>query len=218
MNRVTWVALAVLFAGCEDDPGSMADLEKKKANPQPVVPKENVKMLSSPVQPGKHVPCTQILDQAKVSEKFGRPLEVKEDKMFDADAVASCAVHTTGKALTEKEQKKIFDEQAMRLGVQPGDELCRATLYCWAPYPEVASAKKDCESRGETTSSEIGDLTCVKEFEAGDRYKHVYSVFDPDSKCRLQVNPGPSVTEEEVVKLCARIFSEIIGPEQIKVL
>lgn len=222
MTRRVLVVLLFAFVGCKDESGSSAEeLKKRKANPggatKPVEIKENVKIVTSTVPPGTKIPCEKIVDTATISAALGQQLEVKEDKLFDAESVASCAVHTTGKALTAKEQKKKFDTEGMKIGVQPGDELCRVTVYCWVPYPEVAAAKKGCEERGEETSTEIGDLTCIKEYEAGADYKHVYTVYDPDSKCRLQVNPGPSVTDEAVVKGCAKAFSTIIGPDQIKV-
>jgi hypothetical protein len=217
MSRRVLIAISLFVLGCKDEAGSAAELKERKANPKPVVQKENVKIVSSPVPPGIHLPCTQIVDPVAVSAAIGQPIEVKEDKLFDAEAVASCAIHTTGKPLTAAEQKKKFDTEGLKIGVMAGDELCRVTVYGWVPYPEVAAAKKACEERGEETNNELGDLTCIKEFEAGADYKHVYNVYDPDSKTRLQVNPGPSVVDEAVVKGCAKAFATLIGPDQLKV-
>src|SRR4051812_4120875 len=95
----TLAALLVLAAAaCKDEPGSNEELAKRKANAPPPVQRENVRVVASAVPPGKHIPCTQIVDAAAVSAAIGQPVEVREDKMFDADAVASCALHTTGKA------------------------------------------------------------------------------------------------------------------------
>jgi hypothetical protein len=223
MSRTISIAVFafVCAAGCQDEPGSTERLEAQKKAAKNAPPKDNVKVITSPVPYGKTVPCTQLVDVAKASAGLGRELTLKEltrDASYgDAEAAAVCALHTTGKALTEKEQKKIFDTQGMKLGVQPGDELCQVTAYCWVGPPEVAAMKKDCEDKGQTTSNEIGDLTCVQTLEAGADYRYVYSVLDPDTKCKLVTRGGPSVTDEAVVKGCAKVFAEIIGPEQIRV-
>ncbi len=225
------MVLTAMGGACKDDPGSERDIEEMKARkgkPQPAAPKDNIKIITSPIPYGKKVPCAQLVDPVKVSALVGQPLEMKEILGEDAEAAAVCAMHTTGKALTEKEQKKKFDTENMKLGVLPGDELCRLTVYCWGAPQEVASMKKECEERKNAykmeTSTEIGDLTCVQVYEAGADYKFVYRVSDSDTKCILQTNPGPSVNsesdsvaDEKVVKSCAKAFADVIGPEQIKV-
>jgi hypothetical protein len=241
-SRTAMVLALVLAAmGCKDDPGSERDIEEMKARkgkPQPAAPKDNIRIITSPVPYGKKLSCTTLLEaapdttpgstgalvSAKMSAAVGQPLTVKEILGEDAEAAAVCAVHTTGKPLTEKEQKKKFDTEGMRLGVLPGDELCRVSAYCWGAPEEVAAMKKDCEEKGMQTSTEIGDLTCVKVFEAGADYRFVYRVSDSDTKCILQINPGPSVNsasdsiaDEKVVKGCAKAFADTIGPENIKV-
>jgi hypothetical protein len=227
------IAMLLVAAGaaCKDDPGSSREIEEMKARkgkPQPAAPKDNIRIITSPVPYGKKVPCAQLVDPVKVSTLVGQPLEMKEIVGEDAEAAAVCAMYTTGKPLSEKEQKKKFDTENMKLGVLPGDELCRLSVYCWGAPQEVASMKKECEERKNVyrmeTSTEIGDLTCVQVFEAGADYKFVYRVSDSDTKCILQTNPGPSVNspsdsvaEEKVVKSCAKAFADVIGPEQIKV-
>jgi hypothetical protein len=225
MVRTIAIAVLALFccSGCAEEESSVDRLKKqmKEAASNPPPPKDNIKVITSPVPYGRTVPCTTMVDAARASGALGRELTVKEltkDASYgDAEAAAVCALHTTGKPLSEKEQKKIFDTQGMKLGVQPGDELCQVTAYCWAGPPEVAAMKKDCEDKGQTTSTEIGDLTCVQTLEAGADYRYVYSVLDPDTKCKLVTRGGPSVTDEAIVKGCAKVFSEIIGPDQIKV-
>jgi hypothetical protein len=213
------VALTLSLTACSGGGDEIDEqIKKRKAETAAkLANKENIKTIESPVPLGKTIPCTQLIDAAKVSEALGQPLELRDQTKSDAEAAAVCALHTTGKPLTEKEQKKLYETQGFKIGVQPGDELCRVTAYCWTPPPEVAAYKRSCEEKGYETSNDIGDLTCRQTFMAGADDKFVYRVLDSDTKCILQTNPGPSVVGTEQPMRCAKVFSDLIGLDQIKV-
>ena len=102
------------------------------------------------------------------------------------------------------------------LGTLPGDELCMVTAYCSFIFGKD-DEKKKCESNGDTPSEMFGDLTCVRKIEAGADYRYIYTVLDSDSRCKLVINPGPSVIDEKTVKECAKTATDTIGPANLKV-
>jgi hypothetical protein len=197
---------------CKDEPGSaqeVANLKRAKG-----VPKTTT-VVTTPVPYGKKVPCQTLLDAAKLGASLGKQVNIV-DGQPDGDAAAVCAVKLVGAPPTAAQQKRMFEKNDKVLGVLPGDELCQITAYCWYPV-DKAEQQKNCESRGEATSTEIGELTCIKSIEAGENYRYVVATIDPDTRCRFVVNGGPSVTDEATVKSCAKAAVDTIGPDNLKV-
>ena len=215
MSR-TWMVAPLLFglvAGCKDEPGSAGEKDPPKA----AAPEKrsNVVNVSTALPPGKKVPCTKLLDVARLSAALGKEVTLKDTSATDSEAAAVCQIKLAGTPPSAKEQERMFNDNDKKLGILPGDEICMVTAYCALAF-EVAEVKKKCEADGQNTSTEIGLLTCVKSIEAGPDYRYIYSVIDGDSKCRLLVNPGPSVVDEATVKQCAKAAADLIGPDQLK--
>jgi hypothetical protein len=100
--------------------------------------------------------------------------------------------------------------------VLPGDELCQVTFYCWWHVDEAELTAK-CKAAGDTPNSDVGDVGCVRAVQAGEKFRHQVTAIDPDTRCRVVANGGPSVTDLETVKTCARAALTSVGPSQIKV-
>ena len=184
---------------------------------KPTVPRPpGSKVVKTPVAYGKKVPCTTLLPADKVSAAFGKQVTVVDRSQTEDDASSICQIKLAGTPPSAKAQQRMWIKNNRVLGVLPGDEICQVTAYCSFIY-ELPEQKKKCESDGQLVSTEIGTLTCVKPIQAGSEYRYVVSALDPDSRCRIVVNPGPSVIDEATVKQCAKAAVDLIGPESLKV-
>jgi hypothetical protein len=210
------LAVAQLGGGCKDEPGSYEKGGGGEAPPK-VVKKEAVEVIKPAVEWGKKVPCTSLIpDVSKYSAALGKQLVVADNTKSDNEAAAVCQLKLSGTPPSAKEQEKMWVKNNRVLGILPGDEVCQVTAYCSFIFDKVEEKKK-CESNGDTASDTIGDLTCVRQLEAGAENRYVYTVLDPDSRCKLVINPGPSVTDEPTVKSCAKAAADNIGPANLKV-
>ena len=206
------LAIGTGGTGCKSEPGSF---ETEPAAKAPTEPKKNVTMLKPPVDYGRKIPCTTLLDAARVGTILGTEVVVEDKSQIDKDATAVCRIRKGGTPLSAKEQEKLFAKNDRVLGVLPGDELCQVTVYCAFAYtPE--EMKATCQKGGEEVSAEIGDVTCVKTLEAGAEYRTIITALDLDTRCKLLVNPGPSVTDAATPKSCAKAAVELISTASIQ--
>jgi hypothetical protein len=189
-------------------------------DPPPVrpdaAPRANVRTMPPPVPNGTKIPCDKIFDASELSVRVGRQVEVKDVSNLEADATSICRLMTTGKRPSAAQQDREFNKTAGSLGVLPGDELCQITLSCWWHVDEAELAAK-CKAAGENALEGVGDVACMREIQAGEQFRHMISTIDPDSRCKVIVNGGPSVTDLEVTKSCARAALESITAERIQV-
>ena len=98
--------------------------------------------------------------------------------------------------------------------MQPGDEICQLKVYCSYDY-DIAAAKKKAEAGGQACTTDIGDLTCVQQVQAGADYRYVVTVLDPDAKCRYIISPT-TITEQAPMMACAKAFVEQITKEKLQ--
>src|SRR5688572_16851227 len=126
MSRTVGITAAFLLslAACSGGSDEIDEqIKKRKAETAAkLANKENIRTIESPVPLGKTIPCTQLLDPARIATSLGQTLEIRDQIKSDAEAAAVCALHTMGTPLSEKEQKKLFETQGFKIGVQPGDE------------------------------------------------------------------------------------------------
>jgi hypothetical protein len=215
-SLLSFVALVVM-AGCpKDDPGTAGDLAK----PKPDANMANVVKVETSVPWGKKIACADLIDPVKIAAAIGEPeVEIKElTTGGEKEATAICSVKkVAGQKLNAKQQEKLAEKEGFKLGVQPGDEICQLKAYCSYPYDPV-DLRKTLEGQGESCGSAdvIGDLTCVKQIQAGADYRYIVSVLDPDTRCRYVVSPT-TITEEAPIRACAKAFVETIGKENLKV-
>lgn len=206
-------ALCLLsLTGCPKDEPSSITTEAAK----PDASQANVVRVETTVPYGKKVACAKILDPLKVAAALGEAEVTITDtsEAGEKEATSICSVRKTGKVLNEKEQAKLMEKTGFKIGVQPGDEICQLRAYCSYPY-DIADAKKTLEGKGQTCSTEIGDLTCVEKKEAGADYRYIVTVLDPDSKCKYVVSPT-TITDEAPIKACAAAFVEQIAKEALQ--
>jgi hypothetical protein len=210
------LGFSFLLAACpKDDPGTVGEVGK----PKPDANMQNVVKVEVSVPWGKRVACADLLDPVKIAAALGEAtVEIKDITAGgEKEATSICSVKKTGDKLTAKQQEKLLTKEGLKLGVQPGDEICQLKAYCSYPY-DLADMRKSAEADGQScrTDEQIGDITCTKQVQAGADYRHIVSVLDPDSRCRYVVSPT-TITEEAPVKACAKAFVDTISKEQLKV-
>ena len=205
-----WVVLAL--AGCpKDEPGSAAEIKIK-----PDASTANVVKVETTVPWGKKVACAKILDAAGIAAALGEAEVTITDntETGEKEATSICSVRKVGKVLNEKQQAKLMEKEGFRIGVQPGDEICQLRAYCAYSY-DIADAKKKAESMGQTCNTDIGDLSCVQQVQAGADYRYVVTVLDPDSHCQYKVSPT-TITTKEPMMACAKVFVDQISKEKLQ--
>jgi hypothetical protein len=216
MDRIQTLLVAALttlaLAGCpKDEPGSAAQKLVK-----PDASTTNIVRVETTVPWGKKVACAKILDPAGVAAALGEA-EVTITDGTDAgekEATSICSVRKTGKVLSDKAQAKLMEKEGFKIGVQPGDEICQLRAYCSYNY-DIAEAKKKAEAMGQTCNTDIGDLSCVQQVQAGADYRYVVTVLDPDSKCHYIVSPT-TITDQAPMMACAKAFVEQISKEKLQ--
>jgi hypothetical protein len=203
------VLILFLWAACteRDAPPPKKDDGKPRSAPRTMAP---------PVPNGVKIPCDKIFDAAEMSVQVGRQVEIKDVSNLEADATSICRLMTVGKRPSEAQQERISNKTAGSLGVLPGDELCQITLSCWWHVDEAELTAK-CKAEGDSPLEGVGDAACVRQIQAGEAFRHMISTIDPESRCKVIVNGGPSVVDLEVTKTCARAALQGVTAERIKV-
>ena len=202
-------ACVVLLAGCTEREAGPVKKDSGKPKVQP-------RAMPPPVPNGVKIPCDKVFNADEVSVAVGRPIEIKDVSNLEADATSICRLMTVGKRPSDKEQERLFNKTAGSLGVLPGDELCQITLSCWWHVDEAELTAK-CKEGGDSPLDGVGDVACVREIQAGEAFRHMITTIDPESRCKLIINGGPSVVDLEVTKTCARAALQSVTAERIKV-
>jgi hypothetical protein len=216
MAKTTWFSILIVVgalagAACKDDPGSAG----QKEEPKPTLDRSNVVKIEPTVPYGKKLPCSRLLDPAKIQEKLGQEVTISDYSDKEVEPTSICSVRMAGTPPSEKEQAKLYEKNGFRIGVQPGDEICQIKAFCSDPY-DPAETRKTCEKKGLAVSTEIGDMTCVEQIQAGADYRYIVSVLDPDTKCRYVISPT-TIVEQAPMMACARAAVDTIGLENVKV-
>jgi len=174
------------------------------------------KRLATPVPGQAHVPCTQLLDLPAFQTALGEkePLAIK-DVTKTVEAAASCSLIRGGKRPSEAEQKAML-KRSSRLGVLPGDELCTITAFCWT-IEDPEKFKASCKEKKDKDDDSMGSYACVHISPVGVDDVKMFTFFDDDTKCILQVRGGPSNVNNDSIQSCAKTARDAIGPAQIKV-
>ncbi len=198
--RGSWAWLAVVgLLGCTtEEPAPPKPAPKKASAPA-------WKAVETPVPVGRKLPCAQVVAADKIGAAVGYNLELVDQSGRDPEATSVCRLMTvrTGKA--------------KKGGLEPGEELATVSLYCWYAFnlPEI---KKRCADQGEETSTEIGDITCVRKVPAGDVHdRFVVTVLEPDTRCKLVVNPGPANYDLALTKATAKALVDTIDKDSLKI-
>jgi hypothetical protein len=201
-----WLALCVLAAGTtacttKDEPPVSAKVEPaKKSNASAW------KEIETPYPVGKHLPCATLVDDAKIGETLGKKLEVVDASNRDPDATSVC------KIMLAKPQP---GKGSAGKGLPPGEEIATLTAYCWSSF-SVPDVKKKCGDGGEDISTDVGMLTCVRKVPAGDNTRYIVTALEPDTRCKLVVNPGPANYDLALTKATAQALVATIDKDTLK--
>ncbi|MGE3457669.1 MAG: hypothetical protein AB7O24_21330 [Kofleriaceae bacterium] len=188
------------------------DMAQKKAEAVPAV------KVSPPVPGDKMIPCEQLIDLEKFREALGEtePLTLRDQIKSEGDAVSSCGLIRGGKKITVAQQKALLKKEG-RLGVLPGDELCRVTAFCRTIEDPDAFRSNYCKKRKELDDESMGTYACKQVVATGADDVFVFRFLDSDTKCILQVGGGPSQVDNDIIRKCAMTARDAIGPAQIAV-
>jgi len=187
--------------------------QEQKAKEAHVTP---AKRLATPVPGQAHVPCTQLLDLAAFQTALGeKDPPVIKDVTKTVEAAASCSLMRGGKRPSEAEQNAML-KRVSRLGVLPGDELCNITAFCWS-IEDAERFKAGCKAKKDKDDDSLGSYACVHISPVGVDDVKMFTFFDEDTKCILQVRGGPSNVNNDMIQSCAKTARDTIGPAQIKV-
>ncbi len=192
-----------------------ADLAKKKAEGK--IPETQ----KPPVAGNEKIPCERLINldafQTGLAEK--EPFTIRDDTKKDGEAAASCSLIRGGKTLTKAEQDALRKTKA-RLGVLAGDPLCQVTAYCYTLESQDHFQKSCAESvlhdHHMKQDDTMGSYACVQVTEQGEKDVMVFKFYDEDTKCLLKVSANGPNDDNDVIRNCAKIARETIGPEQIK--
>jgi hypothetical protein len=199
-------AVALLIAAC-------GGTRTREPAPAPVTT-PNIANTSPPLPSAVNV-CDQMIDTAKFTTALGEAatVELRDHGEVDREATASCGLIKAGTPPDERAQAELMKKTG-RLGVLPGDELCRVTAYCGTTETE-ASFRERCDARGNRDDPAVGGVSCVKVVYQGADDVNVYDLLDEDTGCVLSVRGGPSVVDNALIAACANAARALIGPDQI---
>ena len=193
LARALLVAALTLGACGKDAPPPPA----KPAEPKKPVDKSTWKEIETPVPVGTKLSCARLLPADKLEAALGKKVSIVDESARDGEATAVCRLFPVDKK-----------------GKQ-GDELCLLTFGCWQQWT-VPDVKKKCDARGDATSTDLGAFSCVQTVTAGPHERHIVTVLDGDTRCRILANAGPSTYDVEATRSCARVAADLLDKDSLK--
>jgi hypothetical protein len=192
----------------------------KKASSPAVTVKVDV-----PVVGGHPIQCTDLFGDMKpfndgISGAVGstqtvsmRQLDRKEQIKRQPGVNAICEFVRDGERPSAEEQKKMA-EKTQRLGVLPGDFYCEVRVDCGKPNDEnwEANCRKMMNHDGHR---ELGVFSCRMKSMRAENDAFRYKVYEPDTKCFLDVLGGHSVVDDPIPRACTKAAMELITNDSI---
>ena len=198
-----------------DDPEEYAK-KQGKSQEKPRPPSQIIK-IQTPVAVGAKVKCEDCIDLAKFTEGLEQedPVTLQDQSAKEADPTSICSIRKGGEPPSEAAQAKTFEKNAYKIGVVGGDEYCLAHLYC-GYVNSIEDMKRKCDADGMSDMSDLmGQPTCVRRTQRAAKWAYKYNLIDADTECVLEVQGGPSVTDQNLVETCALAFMESLTKEGI---
>jgi hypothetical protein len=214
---VSAAVLALAMAGCGkgEDPAEYAK-QQAKSQEKPRPPSQIVKV-TTPVAPGAKVKCEDWIDVAKFTEATGEtePLGINDKSRSEVDPTSICSLTKAGVPPSEAEQAKMMEKNTYKIGVVGGDEYCLVHLYC-GHVTSNAEVERKCKSDAMNQMKDLmGQPACVHQTQRAARWAYRYTVVDTDTTCGLEVQGGPSVTDEDLVQRCTLAALESLTKQGI---
>jgi hypothetical protein len=222
MRRIAIVlGIGVVLAACPKGENSGVEEAKKEAEKEQQEREKAsppVKKLVAPVPNMQHVSCARLINLDEFQKALGEkePLSIKEQTKGDAEAAASCGIVRGGKKLTANEQAELLKKEG-RLGIMPQDVICDVSVYCWT-IEDPVKFKERCKRRpnGKFRDDDtMGNYSCVQITETGKYDVQSFWFYDDDTKCTIKVRGGASQTNNDIIRTCAKVARDTIGPAQI---
>ena len=213
------VALAALsFTACKDRAKEAQEAAMREAALEAKRKAANVEVaekLTPPVANHARVSCDKLIDAAKFTAALDEkmPLQVVDVSSGNSEATATCSLLRGGVAPTAAEQAALLKKNP-RLGVLPGDEVCRVAAYCWTLESEE-NLRKRCGEMKNQDDDTTGGYACVQVVATGADDVKAFRLFDTDTKCLIDVKGGPSMIDNAMIAKCATIARASIGTEQL---
>jgi hypothetical protein len=214
------LALCLVLVACGGDKNAAIE-EARAAAERESTMKEKARVpaptIRPPVAGEAKLPCTQVIDLEAFGKALGEtaPLVLKDHTQPKGDVAASCDLVRGGKPLSAAEQAARLKKDG-RLGVMAGDTLCSIALYCYT-FEDIEHFRRRCKERRDADDDSMGSYACRHVTQTGVYDKDSYRLFDEDTKCVFEVRGGPSNTDNDSVRLCAKTARDTIGPAQIAV-
>jgi hypothetical protein len=140
-------------------------------------------------------------------------LDRKEQIKRQPGVNAICEFMREGVRPSAEEQKKMA-EKTQRLGVLPGDFYCEVRIDCGKPFDENWEA--NCRKMmNHTGHRELGVFACVMKSIRAENDSFRYKVYEPDTKCFLDVLGGHPVVDDPIPRACTKAAMELITADSI---
>jgi hypothetical protein len=213
------VALAVLaLPACKDRAEEAREAAQKEADleaKRKEVPAGPAVTQAAPVQGRKRVLCDKLINPSKFTTALGEtgPLGLIDVSSGNGEATATCSLIRAGTPPSAAEQAAILKKKP-RLGVLPGDEVCRVAAYCWTLESEERLRKR-CSDLKNHDDDSMGSYACVQIVPTGIDDVKAFRFFDEDTRCIIDVKGGPSMVDNDLISKCARTARDTIGTEQL---
>lgn len=195
MGKSSWTLLLLTVFACGNE--SPKPAPRKPAEVKKPVDKSAWKEIETPVPVGKKLACAALFPADKLATATGRKLDIVDESSRDPGATSLCRFINV-----DKKGKH-------------GDELCMVTLNCWQQFT-VADIHKKCDEKGGAGSTDLGAFTCVETLRAGDKQRHVITVLEPDTRCRVVVNAGFYVYDVDTTRGCAKAVVDLFDASSLK--
>lgn len=213
--------VVVAFAACGAKPpptiatGSATPIDAALPTPAAPAPADAPGPARPPVAPSTRIGCDRLIDAARFTSvlREAAPLTVRDETMGDREATSACALVRGGTKPSEAEQRLLLKQRG-RLGVMPGDVVCRVTTYCWT-IEEPDRFEKRCTERGGRADDRTGGRACLRVTPMGADDVDSYLFLDEDTRCVLDVRGGPSNVDNDLIRSCAKTARETIVPARI---
>ncbi|MBP9089057.1 MAG: hypothetical protein KBG15_23250 [Kofleriaceae bacterium] len=218
-TRYAVVAVAALsFTACKDRAKEAQEAAMREAAleaKRKAATIEVAEKINPPVANHARVSCDKLIDAAKFTTALDEklPLQVVDVSSGNAEATATCSLVRGGVPPTPAEQAALLKKNP-RLGVLPGDEVCRVAAYCWTLESEEHLRKRCGELKNQDDDT-TGGYACVQISAVGADDIKSFRFVDADTKCRFDIKGGPSLIDNDLIAKCARIARDSIGTEQL---
>ena len=215
-RMISILGVSALLAACSSGEDAKEYAKKQNKEQLQARPRSQIKTIKTPVVPGGKVKCEDWIDLVKFQTALNEelPVTMMDKSTSEMDPTSICSIRKGGEPPSAEAQAKAF-EKGMKIGVVGGDEVCLAYLYC-GYVTSVEDMKRKCDADPMNEWNEaLGQPACVHRTQRAAKYAYKYTVIDADTNCGLEIQGGPSITDDAFVQTCTRAALDSIVPGSI---